>query len=147
MIRIDCRHGYYILKEHQVGHMSKFAGLYELDIIPKEGYFTFAGLKDAPNYSIKGNEYLGVIASKTFSGNPWDVMRANGIVYDFINKAAVLKSEITQRFELKRARNYYLTNGLIMAGSLTVEGYRVTDYSAGYLLHSGQFKYGGIEHD
>lgn len=144
MIRIDCRHGYYIFNEHQLGHISRFAGLYELDLIPKDGYFTFKGLENAKRYSIKGSEYLGVTAVKTFEGEPWEVMRANGIVYDFVNEKAVLKSTITQRFELRQARRYYIANGLILAGSLTVEGSRVTDYSAGYLFSSGVFRYSEV---
>lgn len=121
--------------------MSSFPGL---ELSPKDDYFTFSFLKDAPTHSIEGGVYLGETATKTFEGAAWQVMKENGLVYDF--NAGIIKqiATITQRFQISIGVNYFLSNGLILPGSLNDEGKRVTDYSAHYSFDTKKFKYSEV---
>lgn len=142
-MRFKCVHGYFFIDEFKSGDISKFASKFELEIVPKDWYYTFAFLEDAPNYSIAGGEYLGAAATVTFSGEPWDVMRENGLVYDF--SAGLLKplATVVQKADINTGANYYLSDGLIMPGSLTDGGLRVKDYTAWH-LSGDRFKYTNI---
>lgn len=143
-MKVKCIHGYFIFDEILVGEISDFSSRYGLTIVPSYDHFTFEFLEDAPKYSIEGGEYLGATAIATFEGEPWEVMRANGLVYDFTSGAVVPISTITQRASVNAAGRYYISNGLIIPGSLTDEGERVTDYSAHYSNAQLNFRYSEV---
>jgi hypothetical protein len=131
-MRIRCVHGYYFFEESSVGQLSDFMNRYALSIVPNGDHFTFEFLKDAPRYSILGNPYLGAPAIKTFEGEPWEIMRENQLVYNFQTGLMQSLLAVTQVTPLNNAGRYYVSNGLILPGSLTDGGLRVTDYSARY---------------
>lgn len=144
-MRIRCLHGFFLFDEDRSGELSDFASLIDFDLVPygPHGY-TFDFLKNAPKHAIAGNTYLGANATTTFEGKPWEIMRENGLIYNF-NKGLVEPIEsVTKLVEITRAQNYYLSQGLILPGSLTVEGQRVTDYSARFSLDSQVFKYSEV---
>jgi hypothetical protein len=143
-LKIRCLHGYFIFEETRSGEVSEFASLFKIDLVAKNNYFTFETLKDAPKYSLAGGTYLGAAALKTFEGEPWEVMKENSLVYDFLNDELKQISSVTQRIELSTAANYYLANGLILPGSLMDGGSRVMDYSARYLFDSNKFRYSEV---
>jgi hypothetical protein len=145
-MRIDCLHGYFIFSESEAGDIARFAGIFELDVVQKDNYFTFAQLADAPLYSIKGGTYLGADATETFEGNPWQVMEANGLVYNFQTGEIVPAESITQRIKIHLANNYYFSPGLILPGSLTDEGERITGYIAHLSLDTHRFRYSGVQY-
>lgn len=115
--------------------------LYGLDIARENTDFTFRPLLNAPKYSIKAGTYLGALANSTFEGDPWEVMKANKLIYNFVTKKVVPISSISQRVELNKGLNYFFSDGLLLPGSLMDDGTRVTDYSAGYSFRTGKFKY------
>lgn len=124
--------------------MSLYTGL---DLVREESFYTFASLKGAPLYSLKGSTYLGANAIETLTASPGEVMRANRLIYNFQKDLVAPITSISQRVELIEASNYYLSHGLILPGSLTDRGKRVTDYAAWYLFSDGQFKYSEVTLD
>jgi hypothetical protein len=120
-----------MFQETSVGEISKFMSIYSgLLLEPKNNYYTFDLLKDAPTYSIVGGEFLGAPCTTTFQGEPWEVMRANGLVYDFNLGEVVPILSVMQRVDIVTGKNYFLSSGLILPGSVTDDGSRVTDYAA-----------------
>jgi hypothetical protein len=57
-------------------------------------------------------------------------MRANGLVYDFNLGEVVPILSVMQRVDIVTGKNYFLSSGLILPGSVTDDGSRVTDYAA-----------------
>lgn len=147
-MRIDCLHGYFKFYESRSGDISRFMSIFSgLSIFNNEDHYTFEALLEAPEYSILGNEYLGATATKTYSGKPWEIFRENGLAYDF-NKGIVQPiASITQVVKIYESGNTFISQGLILPGSFTDEGGRVTDYSAWFLFDSLKFKYSELTID
>lgn len=129
-MKIECIHGYFKFTESRAGDVSSFVSRYGLEIVREGDHFTFAGLAGAPDYSLPGGEFLGCATTECFEGEPWEVMRANGLVYDF-NSGEVVKIEtIIQVAKIQASGKFYVSQGMILPGSLTEDGERVTDYAA-----------------
>lgn len=143
-MRIKCLHGYFKFYETGAGQISHFMSRYGFSIVPKDDYFTFEALESAPEHSILTNPYLDAVATATFEGKPWEVMEENGLVYNFSTGLVVPILTITKVVEIQRAANYFLSNGLILPGSLTVEGSRVKDYSAWFSHETYKFRYSEV---
>ncbi len=146
-MRVNCLHGYFIFKETYAGEVSEFMALTKMDLSLVDDYFTFSDLVDAKNYSVAGNPYLSGTATKTCEGRPWQVMRKNGLVYDFKASAVVPIIGVTQFIELQGTENYFLSGGLILPGSVMNDGSRVTDYSAWFNFDLMKFKYSDVTHE
>jgi len=138
-------HGFFKFYESSPGDLSRFLFRFGLVVERSGDYFTFKALKDAPRYSISGSTYLGAPASKTYEGEPWEVMEANNLVYDYNQGLVVPLSSVSQPVRLKNAGRYYVTDGLILPGSLTDEGLRVTEYSAHYRPRRFDFRYSEVK--
>ncbi len=130
-----------MFEEVEAGQISSFMSLMGVTLSPVDNYFTFPFLLDAKDYSILGNQYLGATAIKTYEGKPWEVMRENSLVYDFNAGEAVPISSITKNIQLSQGDGYFITNGLILPGSITDDGSRVTEYSAWFSFKLANFKY------
>lgn len=146
-MEIKCLHGFFKFTEHAEGEISQFASLFDLDLVLQDDYFTFDSLSEAPRYSIAGSTYLGAPATETFEGDPWQVMKQNELVYDFLNDVVVPIATIIQSVTLDLIDYYYLSNGLMLPGSVTDDGFRVTDYSAWYSFDEATFKYSEVEYE
>ncbi len=145
---VKCLHGYFIIRESKPGDVSKFMSLFpDADLVSKDDYFTFDLLSEAETYSLVGAPYLGIPAIVTYEGTPWEVMRANGIIYDFTLGIAKLISTVTNVTNVSRAANYYLSSGLIVPGSLKDDGTRVKDYSAWFSLDKLNYKYTELSYE
>jgi hypothetical protein len=144
---IKCLHGYFKFYEKKSGELSDFMTLTGFDLVPQDDYYTFSALKDAPKYSLLGKTYLNSIAIMTYEGDPWVIMKQNQLVYDFSLGVVVPKLVVTRLVEIERTRNYFVSNGLILPGSLTDRGTRVTDYSAWFLFDTQRFKYTELSHE
>lgn len=144
-VQIDCVGGYFILREKRAGDISDLASLFKgLEFERVDGYFTFKALVNAPRYSIKGGKFLGAPCKVTIEGEPWNVMRANGLGFDFVQNKVVLLSSVVRIVEIAQAANYFLSQGLIVPGSVADDGLRVTDYAAHYLFNSNKFRYSEV---
>lgn len=146
-MKIRCAHGFFIFEETRTGEVSEFVSRYGLELASRDNYYTFAQLVDAPDFSIEGLAYLDAIATKSFAGNPWDVMRENSLVFNFNTGLVVPIAQITQTAKIAQAGNYYVSNGLILPGSLTDEGDRVTDYAAWFSFDTLKFRYSEVGFD
>ncbi len=146
-MKLECLHGYFKFSETKSGQISKFMSLFGLEIERSGDHFTFSDLVDAPRYSIAGGTFLGVPTTETFEGEPWDVMRANGLVYDFTLGTIRPVLSITETVAIDSAGNYFVTTGMIQPGSVTEDGSRVTDYAAFFVEDRSNFKYSEIDYD
>ncbi len=133
-----------MFEEAKAGQVSKLTNLFGFEFALKNGYYTFSTLDDAPEYSILGGTFLGAPCIKTFEGKPWEVMRENGLVYDFVNDEVVPILTIVNPVKIYEASNYFLSNGMILPGSVTEDGSRVKDYAAHYLFDTAKFKYSEV---
>jgi hypothetical protein len=136
-----------MIDEDKAGQISDFMSLFGFDLALKDHYYTFSDLIDAPNYSIAGGAFLGAPTTVTFSGQPWEVMRENELVYDFSRGLVVPIQSILKTFQIKSAANYFLSSGLILPGSVTDDGSRVKDYAAFFLFEKMKFKYSEVGYD
>lgn len=143
-MKARCLHGFYIFEENKAGEISDFVSYTGLKISPYRSYFTFEFLSTAPRYSIKGKPYLGFTAIKTFEGEPWEIMRENGIIFDFTLNILKPIVSVTQVTPLKLVGHKFISSGLILPGSLTEEGQRVKDYAAHYSKESLRWLYSEV---
>lgn len=144
-MRIKCINGYFIFDETDLGQLSNFMSRYGLTIVRSENYYTFEFLADAPKYSIAGGLYLGAPAIATYEGEPWEIFNQNSLVYDFTLGLVVNINTIVKVIEIDIAKDYYLSNGLILPGSRLKDGTQVKSYSAWYDKKTLQFKYSEVE--
>lgn len=121
--------------------------LFGLEIERNGDHFTFSDLVDAPDYSIAGGAFFGIPTTKTFEGPPWEVMRQNRLVYDFSRGLVVPIDSVLQPVTLASAGHYFLSTGMILPGSVTDDGSRVTDYAAFYNSDRASFKYSEVDYE
>jgi hypothetical protein len=146
-MRVDCLHGYYKFSETQAGQLAQFANLFGLDLERSGDHFTFSDLVDAPSYSLAGGTFLGCPTLFTMEGPPWEVMRKNKLVYDFQKGLVVPILAIITIAAVNQSGFSFVSNGMILGGSVTEDGSRVTDYAAFYLQDRANFKYSEVEFD
>ncbi len=140
-------HGYFEFEEQRAGEVSDFSSLFGLEMARREDHFTFAALQYFPDYTLAGKVFsatLATIATQTFAGYPRDVLWFNSMVYNFNTGMIVPIASIVNTVSLDIAGNYFLSPGLILPGSLTAEGTRVTDYSAWFSTDTMKFKYSEV---
>lgn len=128
---IQCLHGYFIVREQITGEIARFNSLFGMDLVANGDHYTFAALVDAPRYSILGKPYLGLLATATIEAdNPWEVMEANGYVYNFETGFVIPISTVTRQISPFRRYDSYFLSGLIMPGSINAKTFgRVTGYT------------------
>lgn len=142
-MRIDCLHGYFKFYETAPGQVSKFMSLYDLELERSGDHFTFADLVDAPTHSITGGTFLGIPTLETLEGEPWEIMRANDLVYNFVLGLVMPILTVIGIADLDQAGNSYISNGLLLPGSL-VGTDRVRDFSGFWLQDRANFKYSEV---
>lgn len=145
-MRVRCLHGFYLFEEQKVGDISRFVSKTGISLVPKDEYFTFADLEAAPTHSISGDDLLGFVATETFEGKPWEVFEANSVVYDFTTGLVLPISTITQRVKIELSGFRYLSNGLLLAGSLNGSGSRIKSYSGFYYDDKDRWMYSEIQY-
>lgn len=146
-MRVECIHGYFKFIEDAPGQMSDFMSRYGASIARSGDHFTFEFLVDAPTYSLSGGFFLGCPTLFAYAGEPWEVMRANRIVYDFSKNLVVPIDTVIATPEIEAAGDFYMSSGMILPGSLTDAGSRVKDYSAHFSERRQNFIYSEIGYD
>lgn len=145
-MKIRCIHGYFMFEELEVGQVSTFMGLFGVELVALKNYFTFKKLQNAKAYSIIGGTYLGVPATKTFEGKPWELMRENKLVYHFNSDLVVPIDTILDAADVQATNSYFVARGLIIPGSV-LNGVRVKSYTGFYLFDQGKFQYSEISNE
>lgn len=143
-MKIECLHGYFRFEEDEAGQLAQFSSLFGFDLVRSGDHFTFEDLDEAPDYSIAGGTFLGVPTLSTFEGRPWEVMRENRLVYDFGLGLVVPIDSVITPVKIATAGNFFVSSGMILPGSLTEDGDRVTDYSARFIRDRMNFKYSEV---
>lgn len=144
-VKIECDHGFFRFYETSQGEIARFLNIFSgFSLQRSTDHFIFKALADAETYSIAGMEYLGNVATETLEGKPWEIMRANGLVYDFSKDLVVPIASVTLRTKLIQASKYFSSPGLILPGSVTDGGSRVTEYVAWYSFKDASFRYSEV---
>lgn len=143
---IDCLHGFFIIREDQPGEAAQFMSYFGLNLVGFQDFFTFEGLALAPTYSIKGAPLLGQTATANFSGKPWEVFEANGMVFDLISGSLKPIASITTQVKISQAGFYFYSEGLLNPGSLRTDGERVKSYRAHLLKGTWGFRYSEVDY-
>lgn len=141
---INCQHGYFRFYEDVIGDAGHFNSFFGLDLVRDQDFFTFSRLESAPKYSLLGKTYLGAVTTQSFQGEPWEVMEANGLVYNFQTGLLVQILSITTQIELFQSQYCFISKGLILPGSLTKDGKRVKSYQGHYSFRTQRFKYSEV---
>jgi hypothetical protein len=144
-MKIKCLHGYFIFEEDSLGDVSKFMSLFtDLEIVAQDDYFVFSDLYDFPKYSLVGKDLLGQTATATIEGKPWEILEANGLVYNFNTGLLRPIATVTKQIVIFQTSNYYLTQGLIMPGSRLRNGTLIASYFCNYSFNTGRFRYSEV---
>lgn len=147
-MRVLCRHGHLAFYPEIAGDVSMFANYYGWDLVSERDYYTFASLKGAPTYALQHGKFLGAACKKTFAGYPWEVMKANDLVYSIAQDKVISKTEVDILIEPIRNEYYFVAETpLVQAGSthklsgqrvLSFDGYFLQDYLQ---LRLSEFRY------
>ncbi len=130
-MRVLCRHGHFAFYPRKASDISKFSNYFDVTLVRERDYYTFEGLLDAPNYSLTGFPFLNLPALATFEGEPWEVMRENGFVYDLRLGLIVPKLSVIGIVDLPLVGYYFLAKGsLVQPGTRTMIGRQILSYSA-----------------
>lgn len=146
-MRIDCLNGYFKITEAYAGDAARFSRLFSVKLVRVEDFITFEGLKDCPEYSVKGSSFLGATATATYAGKPWEVFKANGFVYNFQTGLIIPAAQVVTRVALYQSLNYYFTQGLLLPGSILFEGQKVSSYLCRFSFGDNSFKYSEVSFD
>lgn len=138
---VTCLHGYFIFTEDLMGEVAFFNSFYSQNLVAKNNYYTFSKLALAPIYSVAPLPYLDVPTTKTYCGEPWEVMRENGIVYNFTLGIAQPKSAITATTPITRTKYGYRTNGIIQPGSFSPDLKKITGFQGRIDFDTQSFDY------
>lgn len=145
-MKLECKHGYFMFSESKSGQISDWMSSTGATLVSVDNYYTFEALELAKKYSIATSPYLGVPAIETFEGEIWEVFEENGFVYNLSTGLVVPISTVVQKISLKVAGNKFISNGLILPGSITDDGSRVKGYSAWYSRDRLTWNYSRIDY-
>lgn len=147
-MRVLCRHGHFSFYPRDEAEVFRFSSFYEETLVRDRDFYTFEFLKDAPKYSIKGKPFLGLPAQVTFEGEPWEVMRENGFVYNLALGLVVLKAAVTLIVNPQVSEGFFLAESpLIQPGSRTFTGQQILSYDAEYLGDTSQLRVFEVEYE
>jgi hypothetical protein len=146
-MRIKCLDGFFVLDELEPGSISRFQSRFGLELVAFREKFTFKQLENPPDYAIKGQPYIGATATKTFSGEPWEIFKANSLVFDFTDGVVKPKASVNSLFQIEQAGHYWISSGLILPGSLTTSGKKINSYSCHFFFDSMRFRYSEVAYD
>jgi hypothetical protein len=147
-MRVLCRHGHFAFYPRRSIDLARFATQFDAQLMRVDDYYTFPELKDAPEFSIQGKDYLGVPAVKTYAGKPWEVMRENGFVFHLATLQIVPKSAVLLIINLPQNGYYFLAEtALIQPGSRNLSTHQILSYDAEFLQDSFRLKVGSYAYE
>ena len=138
--------GYYIFEETTKGQVADFMKLFGVELVRREGYFTFPKLAQIPKYSLKGKAIGESLAIKTFAGEPWEVFEANGLVYDFANDVIVPIDTITYTAQITDVGDYLLASGLLVSGTFNQFGVKVKSFMGWHARNRTDWLYSEVDY-
>lgn len=139
-MRILCRHGHLAFYPRDAEDISRFSNLFDVELVKERDFYTFQRLQGAADYSLALKPYLTLPATRTFEGDPWDLMRENNWVYHIATDLIVIKTAVTEVIQLPAIGFCFLAESpIIQPGSIT-EGGRILSYSGEWNQGKAQLK-------
>lgn len=119
-MRIYCEHGFYVFEPEGIDDQANFEANTGHKLVRLGGGLTFAPLTNLPALSIKGQPYGNLTAKVNYCGNPAQVMRANGFVFDTQTKELVEVDKVKATLDLYPQINggYVALEALPQAGAV-----------------------------
>jgi len=131
MMKLLVRHGHFAFFPDGASDVARFNALQGITLEREGDFYTFPALVGLKDYSIAGGLYGGLAATKTFEGNPWDIMRENNWVYSLLAGAIVPKSTIITKASVKLVTFYFVSGTtLVQPGSLSDTGEQILSYDS-----------------
>lgn len=130
-MRVVCRHGHFAFYPKDQTEVLRLKTVYDLELEAENDYFTFPGLIGLPRWSQAGLVYAApIVASVTYEAqNPWEVMRANDVVYSLALGTLVLSASITEQVRLSQTDACAVVRKiLIQPGSILPTGVPLLGY-------------------
>lgn len=131
-MRVLCRHGHLAFYPRRASDVARYIRFFETEMERLEDFYTFPELVEAEHFSIAGRSYLGLVATVTFEGRPWDVMRENGFVFDVTKRKLVRLASVSLTVELPLSDHYYIAPPLVQPGSRDRSGRKILSYDGEY---------------
>ena len=145
-MKVRCIHGYFIFEATKTSQISDFISYTGLELVSVGNHYTFEALAETPEFSLPLLPFLGVPATKSIEGKPWEVFEENKLVFDFQKGLVVPILSVTQVVNLEQVGNNFYAPGLILPGSLTKRGARIKSYETWFSRDSLSWLYSEVEY-
>jgi hypothetical protein len=140
-MRVLCRHGHIAFFPRYEYEIFIYNDMFDASLERCGDYYTFPLLAEAPDFSLIGKSYLGLPALVRYEGNPWEIMRENGFVYNITLGTLVPKALITSSVNPKICGEYSVINGaIIQPGSINFIGQKILSYDAEFLQENMELR-------
>ena len=117
-MKFNCEHGFYTFYPESMDDQAYFEFNTGFELVRLGKGLTFDTLAKLPDYSIKGQPYGNLTATVNYAGNPEDVLRANGFVFDLAARKLVALESLSQSVKLYEQQNEaYIALELPQAGA------------------------------
>lgn len=147
-MRVLCRHGHIAFYPRQATEIARFTQYFGVELERVRDFYTFPLLAEAPDFSLEGLAYLDVPALATFEGEPWDVMRENGFVYNVDKESIVRKETILTQINSPLVGQFYLPGvPLVQPGSRNASGNQILSYDGEYMIDLNQLRLSGFHYE
>lgn len=143
-MKIKCIDGYFIFEPQKLTQLSDFIYLTGFDLVRHKDFYTFRYLSELESFCVKGINFGNLTAKITYEGEPWDILNKNGFVYDFNLNALRDINGVTTVIGLRKAENYFISNGLIQPGSINGRGLKIKGYECYFSRAFNTFKYSEV---
>lgn len=135
-MRVLCRSGFISFEPDGTADIARLMQFFSITLVRENDYYTFPALKGLPRHSIKGSTYVsGLPATATYEGrHPWEVLKANGFVYNLALSKIVPKATINIPVTLPLVDDgYFLSQTpMFQPGSRNAVGQQILSYDAIY---------------
>ena len=140
-MRLLCRHGHFAFFPRKSTDLARFASAFGVVLERDDDFYTFPELVNAPTYSLAGAPLLGMVATKTFAGKPWEVFRENQAVYHLSSGLLIPKASVMVSVSLPQNGYYFLpSTPIIQPGSRLPNALQIVSYDGEFLQDSFKLK-------
>lgn len=151
-MRLICRHGHYAFYPQDAGDLFEFQEAYKIKLVRVNDYYTFQALSALPDYvlatTVYGNALAPAIA--TIEGKPWDIMKANNLVYNLATGLLVLKTSIISNVKLPFLGKYFIPEYrslILQSGSRVVGQSQILSYDSEFATSVLEQRITGVWYD
>lgn len=113
-MKIICDKGFYKFYPSSLADIRRFFDKYGMRLVQCEDFYTFEALATLPKYSILGQSYAGLVATKTCSGSREEVMAKNLLTYNQATKSVAPIPSVVGKMDYSYS-NYFVMSNLPQA--------------------------------